>query len=106
MRRLALAIAVIGLAAPAAAHAQVPPLRAKVTTCSSGPFDVLLSGAGPDQPPQRIPGLAAGAQTTVVFAAPRCAPGSTLRITVDARGEIAEASEADDAAERTCPLAA
>jgi subtilase family serine protease len=72
----------------------------------SGPFDVLLSGAGPDQPPQRIPGLAAGAQTTVAFAAPRCAPGSTLRITVDARGEIAEASEADDAAERTCPLAA
>jgi hypothetical protein len=70
----------------------------------AGPFDVLLSGAGPDQPPQRVQGLAAGAQTTVVFAAPRCVPGSTLRVTVDARGEIPEAAEADDAAERTCPL--
>jgi hypothetical protein len=72
----------------------------------AGPFDVLLSGAGPDQPPQRVPGLAAGASTTLVFAAPRCVPGSTLRVTVDARGEIPEALEADDAAERTCPLPA
>jgi hypothetical protein len=72
----------------------------------AGPFDVLLSGAGPDQPTQRVLGLAAGTETTVVFAAPRCVPGSTLRVTVDARGEIPEALEADDAVERTCPLAA
>jgi hypothetical protein len=72
----------------------------------SGPFDVLLSGAGPEQPTQRILGLAAGTETTVVFAAPRCVPGSTLRVTVDARGEIPEAAEADDVSERTCPLAA
>jgi CARDB len=70
----------------------------------AGPFDVLLSGAGPDQPPQRVLGLAAGASTTLVFAAPLCVPGSTLRVAVDARGEIPEAAEADDAAERTCPL--
>jgi hypothetical protein len=73
---------------------------------AAGPFDVLLSGAGPDQPPQRVQGLAAGASTTLVFAAPRCVPGSTLRVTVDARGEIPEALETDDAAERTCPLSA
>src|ERR671935_2879487 len=33
----ALLIAVIALAAPAAAHAQAPPLRAKLTACLSGP---------------------------------------------------------------------
>ncbi len=71
----------------------------------AGPFDVLLSGAGPDQPTQRVTGLDAGATTTLIFAAPRCAPGSTVRVTVDARGEVAEADELDDAVERTCPLA-
>jgi CARDB len=70
----------------------------------AAPFDVLLSGAGPDQPTQRVLGLAAGASTTLVFVAPPCLPGSALRVTVDARGEIPEASESDDAAERTCPL--
>jgi CARDB len=73
---------------------------------AAGPFDVLLSGAGPDQPPQRVAGLAAGATTTLVFSAPRCAPGSALRITVDARGEVPEVAETDDAVERTCPLPA
>src|SRR5512133_4338256 len=37
MRRAALLIAVLALAAPAAAHAQAPPLRAKLTSCQSGP---------------------------------------------------------------------
>jgi hypothetical protein len=71
----------------------------------AGPFDVLLSGAGADQPTQRVPGLEAGATVTLTFAAPRCVPGSTLRLTVDARAEVAEADEADDVVERTCPLA-
>jgi CARDB len=71
----------------------------------AGPFDVLLSGIGPDQPTQRVTGLDAGAQTILIFAGPRCAPGSTLRVTVDARAEVAEADEADDVVERACPLA-
>jgi len=71
----------------------------------AGPFDVLLSGIGPDQPTQRVPELDAGATTTLTFAGPRCAPGSTLRLTVDARAEVAEADEGDDVVERTCPLA-
>jgi hypothetical protein len=71
----------------------------------AGPFDVLLSGVGADQPAQRVTGLEAAATTTLIFAGPRCAPGSTVRVTVDARGEIAEADEADDVVERTCPLA-
>ena len=72
---------------------------------AAGAFDVLLSGAGSDQPTQRVTGLQPGASVTLIFAAPPCTPGSTLRVTVDARGEIPEASEGDDVAERTCPLA-
>jgi CARDB len=71
----------------------------------AGPFDVLLSGIGADQPTQRVTGLQAGATTTVIFAAPPCAPGSTLRVTLDARAEVVEADELDDVVERTCPLA-
>jgi hypothetical protein len=71
----------------------------------SGPFDVLLSGVGADQQAQRVTGLDGAATTTLIFAGPRCAPGSTVRVTIDARGEIAEADEADDVVERTCPLA-
>lgn len=71
----------------------------------AGPFDVLLSGIGADQPTQRVAGLQAGGKTTLIFAAPPCAPGSTLRVTVDARAEVVEADELDDVVERTCPLA-
>jgi CARDB len=72
---------------------------------AAGPFDVLLGGAGSDQPTQRVTGLQPGASVTLIFAAPQCTPGSTLRVTVDARGEIPEATEGDDTVERTCPLA-
>jgi CARDB len=70
----------------------------------AGPFDVLLSVSGPDRPAQRVTGLDPGDSTTLLFAAPRCAPGSTVRIAVDARGEIGEVDERDDVVERTCPL--
>jgi hypothetical protein len=71
----------------------------------AGPFDVMLSGAGPDQPTQRVIGLQDGATVTLIFAAPRCVPGSMLQVTIDARAEVLEADEADDVVERTCPLA-
>ena len=71
----------------------------------AGPFDVLLSVSGPDLPAQRVTGLDSGDSTTLLFAAPRCAQGSTVRIAVDARGEIGEVDERDDVVERTCPLA-
>ena len=72
---------------------------------AAGAFDVLLGGAGSDQPTQRVTGLQPGASVTLIFAAPPCTPGSTLRVTVDARGEIPEVTEGDDTVERTCPLA-
>jgi hypothetical protein len=73
----------------------------------AGPFDVGLSVGGIDQPAQRmLSGLDAGAEDTVTFVAPRCAPGSNLRFTLDARGEVAEASEADNVVLRPCPFTA
>jgi hypothetical protein len=74
---------------------------------AAGPFDVLLSVADVDQPAQRIAdGLAGGARRTVTFVAPRCAPGSMVRFTFDARGEVDEVNEANNVVERVCPLAA
>ena len=73
----------------------------------AGPFDVGLSVGGIDQPAQRmLSGLDAGTEDTVTFVAPRCAPGTTLRFTLDSRGEVAEASEADDVVLRACPFTA
>jgi hypothetical protein len=73
----------------------------------AGPFDVGLSVGGIDQPAQRmLSGLDAGAEDTVTFVAPRCAPGSTLRFTLDVRSEVAESSEADDVVLRACPFTA
>src|SRR6266516_4630720 len=59
-------------------------------------FDVGLAVAGIDQPAQRLDGLEPGDTATVTFVAPRCAPGTTLRFTLDARGEVAESVESDD----------
>jgi CARDB protein len=71
---------------------------------AAGPFDVGLAVDGVDQPPQRVlAGLDAHAKATITFVAPRCAPGSTLRVTIDPSNEIDEAHEADDVVERPCP---
>jgi hypothetical protein len=74
---------------------------------AAGPFAVGLRVAGVDQPSGRVPtGLAAGTSATLTFVAPACAPGSTVRFTLDARSEVAEAAEADNAVVRPCPLGA
>jgi CARDB protein len=73
----------------------------------AAPFDVILSVADVDQPAQRVEdGLEAGAKRTLTFVAPRCRPGSIVRFTLDARGEVDEVDEATNVTERVCPLAA
>jgi CARDB protein len=73
----------------------------------AAPFDALISVADVDQPAQRIAeGIEAGARRTVTFVAPRCAPGSIVRFIVDAGSEVDEANEANNVAERVCPVAA
>jgi hypothetical protein len=74
---------------------------------AAGPFDVGLAVAGIDQLPERVAGgLGPGASHTLTFVAPRCAPGTTLRFTLDARGEVQESVEADDVVELPCPFTA
>jgi hypothetical protein len=72
---------------------------------AAGPFDVVLTVADAEQPPERVlGGLAPGASYTVTFLAPRCAPGSTLRFHLDAEDEVDESAKLDDLVERDCPL--
>jgi hypothetical protein len=72
---------------------------------AAGPFDVVLTVAGAEQPAQRVlGGLAPGASFTVTFLAPRCAPGSTLRFELDAEDEVDKSGELDDVVERACPF--
>jgi CARDB protein len=71
----------------------------------AGPFDVGLTVAGAEQPDVRVAaGIAAGSDTTLTFVAPRCAPGSTVRFTLDARAEVQESVESDDVVQRACPF--
>src|SRR5919197_168869 len=58
MRRVALLIAIVALAAPAAAQAQAPPLRAKLSACASGPdaADRTATFTG-SMPTIKVPGL-------------------------------------------------
>jgi hypothetical protein len=72
-------------------------------TAATG-FDVVLTVAGAEQPPQHVAGLAPAGTATVTFVAPRCAPGSTLRFELDAEDAVEESSEADDVVERACPF--
>jgi CARDB len=72
---------------------------------AAGPFDVVVTPDGAPQPAQRLGGLAAGERQSVTVIGPRCTPGSTLRVVVDARAEVAERDEADDVDDRVCPFA-
>lgn len=69
---------------------------------TSGAFDVVLAVNGVAQPAQRIGPLAPGKSVPVTFQAPRCEAGTIVRFTVDAKAEIAELSETNNALERRC----
>jgi CARDB protein len=71
---------------------------------AAGAFDVGFTVAGAEQPAQRVDGLAPGADQTLTFVGPRCAPGTTLRFVLDARDEVDESVEADDVVDRPCPF--
>jgi len=72
---------------------------------AAGPFDVVLTVAGAEQPAERVlGGVAPGASYTVTFLAPRCAADSTLRFELDAEDEVEESGEPDDVVERACPF--
>lgn len=69
---------------------------------SANPFDVVLAVNGVAQPAQRLGPLAPRQTVQVSFQAPRCQAGTIVRFTVDAKAEIAELSETNNALERRC----
>jgi subtilase family serine protease len=69
---------------------------------SSNPFDVVLAVNGVAQPAQRLGPLGSKQTTQVSFHAPRCEAGTIVRFTVDAKAEITELSETNNALERRC----
>lgn len=71
-------------------------------TGTAAPFDVVLAVNGVAQPAQRVGPLAPGAAAPVTFQAPRCEAGTIVRFTVDAKAEILESSETNNALERRC----
>jgi CARDB protein len=74
----------------------------------AGAFDVDLAqgGTAPPLVSRVLTGLAAHARTVVQFAAPPCAPGSTVTFMLDAKAEVTESREGDDVVTRACPLVA
>jgi hypothetical protein len=69
------------------------------------PFAVTLTIGGRVSDPLTLGPIAPGAQATGSLAAPRCAPGSTITVTLDVAGTVDESVESDDVVQRACPLA-
>jgi CARDB len=69
------------------------------------PFAVTLTIGGQVSNPLTLGPIAPGAQATASLAAPRCAPGSTITVTLDVAGTVDESNESDDVVQRSCPLA-
>ena len=83
--------------------------RAVVANRGRGPapeFAVTLTASDAVLAVQRPAPLGPRSRRPLVVNAPRCAPGSTLRLTVDSTAEIAEVSEADNVVEAPCPFGA
>jgi hypothetical protein len=69
------------------------------------PFAVTVTVGGVTSDPVILGPLDAGDRGTGAVAAPACAPGSTITITLDAANSVDESDEADDVVQRPCPLA-
>ena len=94
------------VAAPTPGQAIYSLVVRNASHAAAGPFDVAFSVTGADQAIQRVTdGLPAGQSATLTFAAQRCAPGSGVRFTIDARGEVGESDDADNFVTAPCPFA-
>ena len=90
------------------ATADTATYRAVVANRGRGPtpeFAVTLTAGEALLAARREAPLGPRSRRPLVVSAPRCAPGSTLRLTVDSTAEIAEVSEADNVVETPCPFA-
>jgi hypothetical protein len=69
------------------------------------PFAVTVTVDGVTSDPITLGPVDAGARATATLAAPRCAPGSTVTVTLDVAGTVDESVEGDDVVQRPCPPA-
>lgn len=69
------------------------------------PFAVTVTVDGRVSDPLTLGPVAPGAQSTGSLSAARCAPGSTITVTLDVAGTVDESDEADDTIQQACPLA-
>ena len=67
-------------------------------------FLVTLSVNGEPQAPVTVGPLAAGTSEIARIDAPRCAPGSTIRLSLDTDDAVDESREGDNALTRPCPF--
>jgi hypothetical protein len=72
---------------------------------TAGPFTVTLTVDGVLQPPLQLGPIAVGEREHGTIVGARCAPGSTVTVTVDSSDAVNESSEGDDVVQRPCPLA-
>jgi hypothetical protein len=49
--------------------------------------------------------IAAGDRVSGTLAAPKCAPGATITITIDGANAVDESAEGENIVQRPCPLA-
>jgi hypothetical protein len=68
------------------------------------PFAVTVTVDGVTSDPLTLGPLEAGERVTGTLAAPRCAPGSSITVTVDVGETVEESVETDDVVQRPCPL--
>lgn len=68
------------------------------------PFAVSVTVGGVTSDPVILGPLTAGDRGSGAVAAPRCAPGSTITVTLDVAGAVDESDESDNVVQRPCPL--
>ena len=68
------------------------------------PFVVTITVGGTVSEPLTMGPIVAGGRATGLVGAPRCAPGSTITVTLDVEDAVDESVEDDDAVQRPCPL--
>jgi CARDB len=71
---------------------------------AAGPFGTTVTLGGVVAGPVAFAALAPGATAQATLVAPRCVPGDTVTVTVDAGDAVDERDETDDIVQRPCPL--
>jgi hypothetical protein len=71
----------------------------------AAPFAVTVTVGDAVSDPVILGPVAAGARLSGTVAAPKCAPGSTITVTIDVANAVDESNEDDDVVQRPCPLA-